>query len=220
MEVGGDVVTRDAARHHEESLVYAFGMVGESAALLWVALVVLRVKLAFASLMVVAAGANSQKVAARAHRGAPCTARPMEVASDACLRGATKGRKAALRSVRVMVVAEGAYMKEAEFAQRVCMVAPTFVWHMVVARDVLCLGALGVREVELIVVLGMVGVRGANMRGVGRAHREALITARPMVVGSVVVGMEDVRSLLEEGVGCVPPMEMLLQLQRLQVVEE
>lgn len=138
----------------------------------------------------------------------------MEVADAACLKGATKGQKAARRSVRVMVVAGGAYMKEVEFAQRVSMVAPTFVWHMVVANDVLCLDAPGVQEAVLTAVLGMAGVSVATMRGVGRAHKEARTTARPMVVGSAAAGTADVRSLLGEGVGCVPPMEMLLQLQR------
>lgn len=51
----------------------------------------------------------------------------MEVAGAAFLKGATKVRKAARRSVRVMVVADDAHTKETMgFVQRVCMVAPTF----------------------------------------------------------------------------------------------
>lgn len=82
---------------------------------------------------------------------------------------------------------------------------------MVVASDVSCWGAPGVREAVPITVLGMVGVSGATMRGgVGRVHREAQTSARPMVVGSAADGMEDARSLLGEGAGCVPHMVMLL----------
>lgn len=127
MEVGGDVVTQAVPRHLEETLGCALGMAVGSVALFLVAPAARRVRLDYASLMVVVVGANSQKAAARVHRGAPCTARPMEVAGAAFLKRATKGRKAARRSVRVMVVADDAYTKEAEFAQRVCMVAPTFV---------------------------------------------------------------------------------------------
>lgn len=91
---------------------------------------------------------------------------------------------------------------------------------MVVASDASCWGAPGVREAVPIAVSGMVGVSGATMRGVGRAHREVQTTARPMVVGSAAVGMEDARSLLVEGAGCVPHMLMLLQLRQPQVAEE
>lgn len=127
MEAGGDVVTQAVPRQLEETLGCAFGMAGGSVALLLVAPAARRVRLDYASLMVVAVGANSQKAAARVHRGAPSTARPMEAAGGAFLKGATKGRKAARRSARVMVVADDAYTKETKFAQRVCMAAPTFV---------------------------------------------------------------------------------------------
>lgn len=57
--MGGDAVTQAVPRDLEETLICALGMAGGSAALLLVAPAARRVRLDYASLMVVAVGANS-----------------------------------------------------------------------------------------------------------------------------------------------------------------
>lgn len=68
------------------------------------------------------------------------------------------------------------------------MEEPYFVLIMVGARDVLCLNAPRVQGVVQIFASVMVEEKGANLRDVGRAHREALIFARHTVEGNVVPG--------------------------------
>jgi lipid-A-disaccharide synthase-like uncharacterized protein len=86
-------------------------------------------------LMLICVGVNLWAVQ-REHRGAPCSAKLMEVASDASSRIATRVLKAVHLFVKDMVVASVACMMEVEYAQRVCMEALSFVLHMVVGNGV------------------------------------------------------------------------------------
>jgi hypothetical protein len=88
----------------------------------------------------------------REHRGAPCSAKLMEVASDASSRIATRVPKAVHLFVKDMVVASVACMMEAEYAQRVCMEALSFVLHMVVGNGVQLRDAVKVQGGAQIIV--------------------------------------------------------------------
>ena len=72
---------------------------------------------------------------------------------------------------------------------------------MVVVRGVLFQNAQRVQGGGLIFVFVMVGARDANLKGVEKVLREALISARPMVVGrgalggSLVLNLEIVKVL-------------------------
>jgi hypothetical protein len=134
VEVG--VVARKAVtRLREVDQGYVSGMEEVNVAKLLTALKVLKATQVSAFHMVVVAGVSLRAVQ-REHRGAPCSAKLMEVASDASSRIATRVPKAVHLFVKDMVVASVACMMEVEYAQRVCMEALSFVLHMVVGNGV------------------------------------------------------------------------------------
>jgi hypothetical protein len=94
----------------------------------------------------------SLRAVQREHRGAPCSAKLMEVASDASSRIATRVPKAVHLFVKDMVVASVACMMEVEYAQRVCMEALSFVLHMVVGNGVQLRDAVKVQGGAQIIV--------------------------------------------------------------------
>lgn len=82
----------------------------------------------------------------------------------------------------------------------------------------------------LIIVYVMVVARDANLKGVGKVHREALISARPMVVGrgalgaNLVLNLELVKifaSQLSVGrLGCVLLMVLWSRTNEFMVVQQ
>jgi len=150
VEVG--VVARKAVtRLREVDQGYVSGMEEVNVAKLLTALKVLKATQVSAFHMVVVAGVSLWAVQ-REHRGAPCSAKLMEVASDASSRIATRVPKAVHLFVKDMVVASVACMMEVEYAQRVCMEALSFVLHMVVGNGVQLRDAVKVQGGAQIIV--------------------------------------------------------------------
>lgn len=176
-----------APEPQEGNLVCASGTGVERGVKRRIAQRVQKASLASAFHMEVVGAASSQHVQ-RVHKEAQCFARLMAGAKGAQFWGAQRVQRAAHPSVRVMVVGSDAHSKEEVCAQRVCMVVPSFVLLMVVERDVLFPIAQRVQGEGPIFVFVMVGVSGANMRGVERVPRAAPTSARHMVEASGVLG--------------------------------
>jgi hypothetical protein len=73
----------------------------------------------------------------KGHRGAPCFAKHMVGGNGVQHQGALRVLRGALPFVRAMVGVNVVPTREVEFALKVFMEVPTFVWHMVVERGVL-----------------------------------------------------------------------------------
>lgn len=216
MAVDGDAATRAAARRRAENPECAFGTAGGSAVWWPTAPAAPKARRGSASPMVEVAGASSRAAAAKALRGAPCSARPMEAAGAAFSKAAVKVQRAARPSARAMAGDGVACMTGAGFARRACMEAPTTAWRMEAGRDAWSPGAPEVRGAVPTAAWDTAAGSAANARGAGRARREAQTTARRTEAESAALGMVDARSLLAEGAGCAPPTGMPRRPQRRQ----
>lgn len=174
-------------RLHEVDLGSASNMEGVRGVQWKAAPAVQRVKQACASLMEVAAAANTRDVL-RVLREAPCSARPMVAGSDASLWVVQKVLREAHRFVRPMVAGSAASMMVVGYVPKVFMEEQVFVLPMGVEKGVLWRAALKVHVAAQITVLGMGEGRGAGLKTVGRAPKVAQISARPMVGGNGVIG--------------------------------
>ncbi|KAK9929599.1 hypothetical protein M0R45_026693 [Rubus argutus] len=172
----------DVPRLHEESQGFALDMVGVKGVRWKAALVVLKDRLVYASLMVVAAGASMRDVQ-RGPKGALCIARHMVVESVAYFKGAPRVLKEAHHYARDMVEESAAFLMVVGFALRVYMEALISVLLMVGERGVLCQAAQKVPVAALIVVSGMVEESGASLTAVEKVPKGAQTSARPMVGG-------------------------------------
>jgi hypothetical protein len=159
----GVVARRAVTRLREVDQGYVSGMEEVNVAKLPTALKVLKATQVSAFHMVVVAGVSLWAVQ-REHRGAPCSAKLMGVASVAC-------------------------MMEVEYAQRVCMEALSFVLHMVVGNGVQLRDVVKVQGGAQIIVWNMVGANVARLMGVVRVHKGAQIFARHMGVVRDVSGV-------------------------------
>lgn len=187
----------DVPRLHEESRGFALDMVGVKGVRWKAALVVLKDRLVYASLMVVAAGASMRDVQ-RGPKGALCIARHMVVESVAYFKGAPRVLKEAHHYARDMVEESAAFLMVVGFALRVYMEALISVLLMVGERGVLCRAAQKVPVAALIVVSGMVEESGASLTAVEKVPKGAQTSARPMVGENDALGeRENVRNLPE-----------------------
>lgn len=151
------------------------------------ALVVLKDRLVYASLMAVVAVASIMGVQ-KGRKGALCIARHMVVESVAYFKGAPRVLKEAHHYARDMVVGNAASLMVVGFAPRAYMEVLISVLPMVVERGVLWQAAQKVHVAALIVVLGMVEVSGVNFLTVEKVPKGAQTSARPMVEESGVLG--------------------------------
>lgn len=156
---------------------------------------VLKGFLVSAFLMEVAAGVSFWH-APKVRRVVPCSARHTVAGKGVCLKGVPKVQKEVRRFARVMVVENVVPLKVVVFARQAFMAEPYSVWHMVVARDVWSPVAQEVQGGALTVVFAMVVVRDANLEGVGKVHKVAPTSARPMVVGRDAHGDSLVQSMV------------------------
>lgn len=163
----------------EGSRVYASGMAVARGAKSRIARRAQKVPRACAYLMVVAGVAISMDVQ-RVLKVAHCSVRHMVEGRGVQLRGAQRGPREALPSARDMVGESGACFRVEVCARRVCMGEPRSVWHMVVERGVLSLGAPKALEGGLASVSATAGANGASSKDVGRAHRGAPIFVKHM----------------------------------------
>ncbi|KAL6125565.1 hypothetical protein ACLB2K_073621 [Fragaria x ananassa] len=123
----------DVPRQHEESQGFALDMVGVKGVRWKAALVVLKDRLVYASLMVVAAVA-SMRAMQREPKGVPCIAKHMVVESVAYFKVVPRVLKEARHCARDMVEESVAFSMGVGFGQRVYMVALISVLLMVVER--------------------------------------------------------------------------------------
>lgn len=181
--MGGVVATRVVSERQEENPVYALGT-GVARDARWrTAPRVQKAILGYASLMEAVAAASTHN-APRGHKGVLYFARHTVEGRDAQSWDVPRELKGALRSVKDTVGESAAPFRVAACALRASMEEPSSVLHMVVARGVLCPTAPRVPGDVQISVSGMVGVGDASRKVVGRARREALISARLTVEGS------------------------------------
>lgn len=96
-----------------------------------------------------------------------------------------------------MVGESDVHFREVVSAPRVYMEVPYIVFLMVVAKDVPSLNALRVQGDVQTSVFAMVEEKGAKVKDVKRAHREALISARHMEEVSAACMANKVRDLVE-----------------------
>ena len=145
--------------------------------------------------MVVEGGASFQ-TAQRVLKEAQSSARHMVEENAAHSSDAPEGLKVALHFVRAMVEASAAPFRVVVCAQRVCMVALSFVLPMVVGKDVLAMAALRALEVVQSIVCAMEVARGASLKAAPRVHRGALISVRPMGEVNDVHGARQTQALV------------------------
>lgn len=224
----GVAVMKAAGELPEGNLGYASGMVAEKDAKRRTAQKAQKASLVSVFLMEVAVDVNILN-AQKGLKEAQCFARHMGVVNDVLLKDVTKVLKGARLSARVMVEGKGVHSKEVGFVQKVCMEAPFSVWHMVVVRGVLFQNALRVRGGGLIFVYVMEGARDANLKGVEKVLREALISARPTVVGrgahggSLLLNLEMVKVLATRlcvgRLGCVLLMVLWFRINGFMVLQ-
>ena len=162
-----------------ENLASASDMVVEKGVRGRTAPKVQKVVLASASPMVVEGGASFQ-IAQRVLREAQCSARRMVEESAAHSWDAPEGLKVALHFAGVMVEASAVHFRVVACAQRVCMVAVSFVLTMVVGRGVLSLAAPKALEGTQITASAMEVARGACLRAAAGVCRGAPISVRLM----------------------------------------
>lgn len=179
MVVGGDAVMKDAIVLLEVNPDCAFGTVVAKDARKKTAQRAQKVSPVCAYHMGVAVDASIWH-ATKVLKVARCFARHMEVAKGARLKGAPRVQKGAHLFARATVEGKGVHSRVVGFARRACMGGHYSVWHTGVERGVPCQSAQRVHGVGLIFVSVMVGARDANLKGVGRVHRAALIFARHM----------------------------------------
>lgn len=138
------------------------------------ALKVLRVCLAFASLMVVVA-VVSIPLAQRALKVAQCSVKHTEEARGVVHLVALRVQKEVHYFAKGMEAENAARQKGAQNAYTGGLFS---VWHMEEGRGAPFLNAPRVPEAELISVFVMEVESGANRKAVGRVHKAALIYAR------------------------------------------
>lgn len=203
--VGADVADLQEVvpKQHVASPVSASNMVVERGVRLKGAPVVLRGRLACASLTVGGAGASISPVP-RALREAPCTAKHMVGGNDAYFPDATKVRKGALPSAKGMVGGSVAYLMVEGYARKVFMVALISVLLMAGERGVQSQDVLKALEGKQIVVSNTEVGSDANLRTAIRVLKEAQTFARHMAAERGATGArESARSLLGGRVGYV-----------------
>lgn len=197
MVVVAVVVKMDAHELPEGNLVCVFGMGVERDVRWKTAQKVRKAFLVSASLMEVV-GDVSIPNALRELKEAQCSARPMVVANVALIQGAIRVQKVAPPSAKAMGEENGVHSKVVEFAQRVCMEGPFSVWHMEEEKGVLFQSVKRVPGDGQTSVFVMAVARDADLKGVGKVLKEALISARLMVEERDALGVTLLPNLVME----------------------
>lgn len=133
-------------------------------------------------------------VAQKEPKGAQCFARPMEEASGASYRTATRVQRAALPCAKATEAESAVLLMVVAFAPRACTGALFTVLPMGVGNAVPWKAAANLHVVGRISVSAMEVESAAKSKAVVKAHRAARIFARHMEAASAASGGRRVRA--------------------------